>query len=173
MPDRHLLKPVLPPLPHSQSLGNTSCFTAGRPTPSPAQPARKIFSRHDSEPRVTAVDAILESRMTAHEIKVLNQVQKEALVNRDKLRSRHSAGMSASTSTFSLHAAKIEPENVMQSRREDSTPVRKKQNINRKSLTVDTELANSATIRPVPQTTHSSDGGNDSAAVDPKHVSEH
>jgi hypothetical protein len=172
IPDRHLLKPVLPPLPHSQSLVNTSCFTAGRPTPSPAEPARKIFSRHKSEPPVTAVDAILESRMTAHEIEVLNQVQKEALLNRDRFRLRYSDGMSASASSSSLHLAKMEPETATQSTPAFPTAITKKQRAGRKSLTVDTERANSATIWPVPQTTHSDDGGNESPAVDPRHVSE-
>lgn len=67
-PGRRLLGPIHPPLPQSQSAGNL-----------PAQ---------SPESEVCISDAIRESRMTQDEIDVLNQVQKEAMLNQNRLRSK-------------------------------------------------------------------------------------
>jgi hypothetical protein len=68
-PGRRLLGPIQPPLPHSKSTGNVN--------------------EPPTERQVSIDEAILESRMSRSEIELLNQVQKEAVQNHTRFRSRY------------------------------------------------------------------------------------
>lgn len=174
IPDRHLLKPILAPLPYSQSLSNASCFSAAGLTPSPAKPLRQRLPTRHPEPVVSAVDAIHESRMTAHEIEVLNQVQREATSNRDRLKLRYSSGNAQTRSTGLPSPDDTEDKHTPTRRVEDAATTMQSRpplRAGRKSLTINTQLANSATIRPVLASTQSVDGASDASAINPKHVS--
>ena len=88
-PYRTLLKPMSPPLPKSHSNTSISCFAPPGQTPSPSKStadAPRIVKHKPSQ--VDVVDALRESRMTVDEFKVLNEVQKEAVSNHEKLKTR-------------------------------------------------------------------------------------
>ena len=92
-PRRHLMKPLSPPLPKSQSVSSISCFSSPLATPSPpkSNPASRSKIVTAGVSQVDVVGALLESRMTEEEIEVLNQVQKEAATNKQRLRNSLSA----------------------------------------------------------------------------------
>ncbi|KIV82119.1 hypothetical protein PV11_04249 [Exophiala sideris] len=104
-PRRRLLQPLGPPLPRTQTLGNISCFGPTTLTPSPRRPssisASQAYGYHDNMSQLSVGDALGESRMTAEEVEFMKQVQKEAAVNRIRLRNAIQ-GPSRRTSSNSL-----------------------------------------------------------------------
>lgn len=89
-PRRRLLQPLEPPLPRTQTLGNISCFGPTTLTPSPKKPgsvtASQPYGLHDNTSQLNVGDALVESRMTEKEVELMKQVQREAAVNRIRLR---------------------------------------------------------------------------------------
>ncbi|KIW89380.1 uncharacterized protein Z519_10234 [Cladophialophora bantiana CBS 173.52] len=87
---RRLLQPLEPPLPQTQTLGNISCFGPLSETPSPRKPISVSLSppqRHcDNGSHLSAADALVESRMTEKERDLMIRVQREAAINRARLR---------------------------------------------------------------------------------------
>ncbi|KIW75279.1 hypothetical protein Z517_12053 [Fonsecaea pedrosoi CBS 271.37] len=87
---RRLLQPLDPPLPRTQTLGNISCFAPTHQTPSPRKPISVSLSsseqHHDNVSQLNVADALNESRMTEKEMDLMIQVQREAAVNRARLR---------------------------------------------------------------------------------------
>ncbi|EXJ73650.1 uncharacterized protein A1O5_03412 [Cladophialophora psammophila CBS 110553] len=87
---RRLLQPLEPPLPRTQTLGNISCFGPLNETPSPRKPISVSLSlprqHHDNRSHLNVADALVESRMTEKEMDLMIQVQKEAAINRARLR---------------------------------------------------------------------------------------
>ncbi|KAK4940206.1 hypothetical protein LTR10_019635 [Elasticomyces elasticus] len=104
-PRRRLLQPLEPPLPRTQTLGNISCFGPTNLTPSPRKPssitASQAYGYHDNTSQLSVGDALGESRMTAEEVEFMKQVQREAAVNRIRLRNALQ-GSSRRTSSNSL-----------------------------------------------------------------------
>ena len=162
-PYRTLLKPMSPPLPKSHSNTNISCFAPPGQTPSPskntADPPRIV--KHKPS-QVDVVDALRESRMTVDEFKVLNDVQKEAVSNHEKLKTRFqvkhykpistSSGSSAVSSSLTrksgsdiFHVTAADP--VKTDNRHDQNRRRH----NRRPLFIDSALANTgSTERGIP-----------------------
>ena len=99
-PRRRLLQPIGPPLPRTQTLSNISCFGPTSLTPSPRKPSSVIASQtygyHENTSQLSVGDALGESRMTEEEMEVLRQVQREAAINRIRLRNAHSLPPAAS-----------------------------------------------------------------------------
>lgn len=97
---KRLLQPLGPPLPRTQTLGNITCFGSTNSTPSPRKPTSVNIShlkRHqDDESQLDITTALSESRMTDEEVGVMRQVQREAAINRVRLRERSREGCEAS-----------------------------------------------------------------------------
>lgn len=176
IPERSLLKPIHPSLPHSQSTGNVSCFSNPGITPSPSKvPPVPVKFDPQEDAEVTAMDAILESRMTPREIEVLNQVEKEALMNKNRFKSRYTSGVTlVQTQSSGSFGSSLPPSSskgcvkqLEDTPRSSRDTAKRLPLVNGKPLTVDTQLANAATIRPVVGT----DGATPSDMTDPRHVS--
>ncbi len=96
---KRLLQPLGPPLPRTQTLGNMTCFGSTSSTPSPRKPTSITVStlrrNHDDASQLHMADVLNESRMTDKEMELMLQVQREAAVNRIRLRNsiggRHAA----------------------------------------------------------------------------------
>lgn len=89
IPRRRLLQPLSPPIPRTQTLGNISCFGPTSQTPSPRKPksvALPSAQQHGNVSQLNVADALVDSRMTAKEMGLMVQVQREAAVNRARLR---------------------------------------------------------------------------------------
>ncbi|KIY03135.1 uncharacterized protein Z520_01602 [Fonsecaea multimorphosa CBS 102226] len=87
---RRLLQPLDPPLPRTQTLGNISCFGPSTESPSPRKPTSISLSpagqHHDNASQLNIADALMESRMSEKEMDLMIQVQREAAINRARLR---------------------------------------------------------------------------------------
>nr|KAK5445478.1 hypothetical protein LTR18_003396 [Exophiala xenobiotica] len=87
---KRLLQPLGPPLPRTQTLGNITCFGSTNSTPSPRKPTSITVSMlrgdHDNGSQIHMADVLNESRMTDKEVELMLQVQREAAVNRIRLR---------------------------------------------------------------------------------------
>ncbi|ETN45369.1 uncharacterized protein HMPREF1541_09200 [Cyphellophora europaea CBS 101466] len=92
-PDRRLLRPIGPPLPHSYSTGSIPCFSDAATTPSPQKgpPVPRLTVPSSEDLEVSVADAIRESRMTNNEIELLKQVQREVVANQNRLRAKYSS----------------------------------------------------------------------------------
>jgi hypothetical protein len=140
-------------MPRSQTLGNISCFSPAALTPSPrkAQPAatERYQSYNGSNTRLDIVHALAESRMTDKEMAVMQQVQREAAINRIRMRntystssatqllgSRHSSTQSV---PFSENKAKTSPITPAGSRRVWDL---KRDEPSNTSMVINTDLAN-------------------------------
>lgn len=97
---KRLLQPLGPPLPRTQTLGNITCFGSTNSTSSPRKPTSvKVshFKRHqDDESQLDIATALSESRMTDEELEMMQQTQREAAINRFRLRERFRGGRDAS-----------------------------------------------------------------------------
>lgn len=139
-PSRRLLGPVGPPLSRTLSTNN--------------------ISSQRGEPEVSITDAIHESRMTQSEINLLNQVQKEAAQNHNRLRARYGPQLSPGSvcSDGGNHAR-----SDLKSRTQPAV-----------SLVVDADLANASDGKNVESADavarSSHDGAMEQETIDPKHV---
>ena len=114
--------------------------------------------------------------MSPHEIKVLDQVQKEVSQNQSRFRSRLSGSEPQLLSRRALHAAGgMIPASGLSSRvhaiQTDQRLIQPHHVKERKSLTINTELANAATIRSVPLSIQTDGDSSESAVIDPRLVS--
>ena len=90
-PQRHLMQPLGPPLPRTQTMGNISCFGGDVDlVPSPSKPSslRPFKARTEGRENVQVgvVEALRESRMTDEEIDLYSMVEREKQANRTRFR---------------------------------------------------------------------------------------
>ena len=101
-PRRSLLQPLGPPLPRSQTLGSMSCFNGNIATPSPRAPdpsqLKALRRRTGPETFLDAATGLKKSQMVDKATEEVSQVQREAAIQRRRLRNNitdHPQGESA------------------------------------------------------------------------------
>ncbi|KEF62231.1 uncharacterized protein A1O9_00203, partial [Exophiala aquamarina CBS 119918] len=89
-PSGRLMKPIQPPLPRSQTLGNISCLNHSALTPSPRKPTQAIpdglRSYYNSQNQLDGSKVFQGSRMAEKEMRFMTEVQREAAANCTRMR---------------------------------------------------------------------------------------